>query len=374
MSTNLLIMKFPYASSEGGGERHTVSLVEGLLKSSVRTYLFSSCPVLLSSFRARGWAAARSWAPKEPVATWSLLLFPIVAIPFWLYLTAVLIWYRAARRVKVLYCLSLTEKVLIVPVARLMGIRVIFVEHSAIGRWLSANPLRFLYALHARLVTVVTVSRAVADQLRALGVPERRVRVIYPGVRLAGFPPRTGQTATAHRFTVGTIARLSKEKGIEYLISAVSTLVPIIPSIRLVVVGAGPEGKRLLWLTNRLGIAERVQFAGFARDVGRWLPLFDCFVLPSVAKESFGIVLVEAQAAGVPVVASRISGTAEIIDDRRTGLLVAPGDPKVLADAIDFLYRHPDEARHYATAARANVERRFTLDRMIEEFSALLNP
>jgi glycosyltransferase involved in cell wall biosynthesis len=172
-------------------------------------------------------------------------------------------------------------------------------------------------------------------------------------------------------YIIGTIARLEKEKGIEYLIRAIELAKDIIPKIRLVIVGDGNEKRNLTWLTNSLHMTERIQFVGFQNHVDHWIKDFDVFVLPSAIRESFGIVLIDAMANLRPVIASRIGGIVEIVDHNETGILVEPKNPEAIANAIIYLYNHPEETMEIIKNARKKVETNFTKQRMFDEFETI---
>lgn len=369
----ILFVKFPYSSSYGGGEHHTLVLCEELRRQGVTFSFLGSCSVLLKEFRRRGLGAQRFFAGKEPVAWWSVVLFPFSAPFVFLALTVLVAYYRLARGTRTLYCLSLTEKLLLPPVARLLGMRVVWVEHVEIHPWLAENPFRFLYRWWSRFVTIVAISRAIEEQLTAMGIPKERIVVIYNGVDLRPYPDV--QRKMAHwtkRFVVGTVARLEPEKGIAFLLHAFQKLLLLVPHARLMVVGDGTERRRLEWLAKRLAIDRQVQWVGFQQHIPEWIQSFDCFVLPSVRRESFGIVLLEAMAATCPVIASNLGGIPEIVANNRTGILVEPGDAELLMQAMLFIYRHPDIALRLGLAGRARVEEHFTRDRMLAAFLRLL--
>lgn len=368
----VLIMKFPYASRFGGGEKHTVTLVDALTERGVRVYFIGSCSVLCKELGARHVPVLPWFVGKEPVKLWSLALFPFTALWALFSLTPLLVWYRLTARVGTLYCLSLTEKVVITPVARLLGMRVLWVEHVTFERWLSKNPLRFLYAVWSRLARIVAISNIIRKQLLALGVPEQAVSVVHNGIDLA--PYATFHRQAFHwtrRFIIGMIARLDAEKGIAYLLRAFHDLLPLLPHARLIIVGDGPERRELEWLARRLGISDTVQWVGFQENVAEWVKSFDCFVLPSVGRESFGIVLLEALASGCPVIASDLGGIPEVIENNRTGILVEPGDAGLLMSALLYVYRHPDVAMKLGGQGRARVHAQFSLAAKLEELLAL---
>lgn len=369
----ILILKFPLSSQFGGGERHTLLLCDEIARRGGRFYLVGSCSVLLREFRARRWFALRWWAGREPVTPWTLLLFPITAPLAFACLASVLVVFRFALGVRTLYCLSLTEKVLVAPLARALGMRVVWVEMVPIGRWLARSPLRVPFRWWSRLCVVFTLSGFVRDQLAALGVPRERIAVVHPGVDLAAFPePRRDAARWRERFVIGTVARLDPEKGIATLLRALRRLRESVPHAELLVVGDGPQRDALARLAAEIGVAGSVRWAGFQRDVVPWLAQMDCFVLPSETREAFGIVLIEAMASRLPVAASNLGGIPEVVEHDATGILVEPGSDGLFAQAIGHLYRNPEIALAMGTRGRERVRERFTLaasfDRLIGLF------
>lgn len=372
---SILIFKFPYASQYGGGEKHTLDVCDAAFARGCHVFFVGSCSVLLQEFRKRGWPAHKWYAGKEPVALWSLLVFPITAIPAWLGMLGILVAYRVRRKTKIVYCLTLTEKVLITPWARLLGMKVIWVEHVAPGRWLRLNPLRLLYILCAPLAAIVVISQNIYRELRKLTVSASSLTLIYNGVDLN--PYRDFQRRTFHwskQFLVGTIGRLEPEKGQAYLLRAFQTFLSMVPHARLLMAGDGSQRGPLEWLARQLGIERSVQFVGFQppEHIPKWLMSFDCFALPSTVRESFGIVLLEALAAQCPVVASNLGGIPEIIQHNVNGLLVPPADTEALFQALLAVYQHPDGAQERAENGRRTVEERFSLSMMQEHMMELM--
>lgn len=368
----VLLMKFPFSSRFGGGEYHTIMLCQAFAARRASFYFFGSCRVLLSAFRSRGWRSRRFHVGKEPVSALAVLLFPFTAVFGTFVFFVTLAWYRFGRGVRSVYCLSLTEKILATPIARMFGMRVLWAEHLTFGRWMRQNPLRYAFALWSRFATVLALSNTVQEELLQIGVPERAIAVIPPGVDVSRYA--TAKRRTFHwtkHFVVGTVARLEREKGIEYLLRAFRDFVLSVPQARLVVVGDGPERKKLIWLAKQLGIERSVQWAGFQEDVSGWIQAFDCFVLPSVLRESFGIVLAEALASSCPVIASNLGGIPEIIVNNRTGILVEPGDATMLLRALLFCYQHPDIAQQLGQQGRRRVEERYALPLIEERLCAL---
>lgn len=170
------------------------------------------------------------------------------------------------------------------------------------------------------------------------------------------------------RPTVLAVARLYPRKRIEDLLQAAVALRERIPDVAIRIVGEGPEGGRLRALQRRLGLGETVRFLGqVARGaLAVEYASADCFCLPTV-QEGFGLVFLEAMAAGLPVVACRAAAVPEVVEDRRTGLLVSPRNPRELAGAIETLVLNETLRKDLGAAGRRRVEA-FTPERVARRF------
>ena len=160
--------------------------------------------------------------------------------------------------------------------------------------------------------------------------------------------------------TYGYHARESQTPG---LIDVALRALALLPeSVVLWIVGTGEQADELKALSRQLGVEERVMFLGLQRNVEPFLQAADCFVLPSRWQEAAGLVVLEAQASGLPVVASRIGGIPEYIDDDRTGLLFAPDDIGALAACLRRLCTDAALVRRMGSAAQMWVQERFSVE------------
>lgn len=161
------------------------------------------------------------------------------------------------------------------------------------------------------------------------------------------------------------VAELHERKGQKYLIEAAKILGDAgTLNFKLVFVGDGPERKYYEKLALPLG--NKILFLGRKKEIAKLMTAADVFVLPS-EREAFGLVLLEAAAAGIPIIASNVGGIPEIIDDGKTGILVPPENPKVLAEAINKLLKNPELAISLAHAAKSKVEMHFNAKTMAEK-------
>jgi glycosyltransferase involved in cell wall biosynthesis len=136
--------------------------------------------------------------------------------------------------------------------------------------------------------------------------------------------------------------------------------------LHLVVVGDGPERPALEAQTSSLGLASKVTFLGHREDARRWLSAADAYVSSSVS-EGISLTILEGMSAGLPVIATAVGGTPEIVD-ASCALLVPSRDPAALTGAIVALARDPDRRRRLGEAARARVLASFTIDRMVASY------
>jgi glycosyltransferase involved in cell wall biosynthesis len=170
---------------------------------------------------------------------------------------------------------------------------------------------------------------------------------------------------------VGTLGRLDEpKKGLRTFLAAAARVAAAEPRARFVLIGDGPARQELERRAASLGLRERVRFHGEVEDPERLLPGLDLLAQPSLW-EGFGLSVVEAMAAGVPVVASRVGGIPEAARDESEAVLVPPGDATRLAEAMVSLLRDPARAARLGAAGRRRALEEFSLERLVEETAAL---
>lgn len=168
---------------------------------------------------------------------------------------------------------------------------------------------------------------------------------------------------------IGTVCRLVEpKKGLRFLLQAMAVLARKYgqPPCQLLIVGDGPSRHELELLREQLGLSSWVVFAGSRRDIPRVLHALDAFVLPSLY-EGFGIALLEAMAAGKPVIATAVGGIPEFVLSGETGLLIEPGNVEALADAIDRLLSHPQQARIMGAKGRIRVGESYHISTVVRQ-------
>jgi glycosyltransferase involved in cell wall biosynthesis len=224
------------------------------------------------------------------------------------------------------------------------------------------SPLHNLLTRHAlaKADHITATGLRLANATLRYAPPRKPVTVVPYGVDLARFRPPARNGARPEDVVVGAVARLSLEKGLDLLLRAAARLMDGGTPLRVVLAGDGPLRAKLTRLAKQLGMTERVDFRGEVPhdQVPSVLAELDIFVMPSRA-EGFGVAALEAQAMELPVVASRVHGIPDVVEDGRTGLLVPPGDEQALAEAIGRLAGDAGLRAAIGRAGRTLVQERY---------------
>ncbi len=236
-----------------------------------------------------------------------------------------------------------------------------------------------LYHLFDRLVVrrfgkIAAVSEAVARSLRRSGVPSAKIVTIDNGIDLSPFaqarPILQEEISERPDALIGLVGRLTPQKGCEYFLRAAQRVLIDFPRTLFVLVGEGPDRRKLEELVRDLNIAERVIFAGHREDMPGVYASLDILVLPSI-NEGLPMTLIEAMAAARPVIATPVGAIPKLIIPEQTGLLVNPRDPVGLAAALGRLISNPDLRHRLGRDGQAWVMRRFSAEAMAQQYAEI---
>jgi glycosyltransferase involved in cell wall biosynthesis len=238
-------------------------------------------------------------------------------------------------------------------------------RHSFLG----LNHLKYLHGVDQ----YVTVSEAIRRVLIDDGVPGERIECVHSGIDLAKITDAPERTAELRaelgvpdgHVLIGNVAHMADHKGQRYLIEAAPAILAERPETTFAIVGKGELRDDLAERAERLGLKERVLFPGFRTDVPSLLKAFDLFVMPS-HMEGLGTSVLDAMAAGTPVVGTEAGGMPEAIEDGVTGIVCPIRDAGAIAAGVLRLLADPAEATRMAEAAAARVRERFSTDSMVE--------
>ncbi len=253
--------------------------------------------------------------------------------------------------------------------ARLAGIPCVVTRRvdNPESPWLA----RRKYRLYRR---VVTISHGISRVLISEGVPKNKIVRIPSAVDPEPYEAPCDRNfflkefdLTGENAAIGVIAQLIPRKGHRFLIDAAPAILRERPGTRFLFFGQGPLEQTLRGLCRERGLAEAITFCGFREDLPRILPCLDMVVHPALM-EGLGVSLLQASAAGVPIVAARAGGIPEVVRDNVNGRLVAPGDVEELKAAVLSLLRDPVRAGAMGREGRTLVRSEFSIDSMVKGY------
>jgi len=252
--------------------------------------------------------------------------------------------------------------------ARQAGVKIIIsTKHDT----LKESRLRDYLAKQSRkkMTKVVAISDAIRDYLiKDQKLPLDKIEVIHNGIDVGKFYNPDKRILQNRTFVIGSVGRLSKEKGHKHLIRACRFLKT--KNWKLILVGDGPMKKELQELSRSLGIDDKVEFTGGVSDVRPYLEQIDAFVLPSIS-EGLSLAVLEAAAAGNFIIATNVGGVPEIIKDRETGLLIKPKSIEQLVDRLNWVLENVETSQKMALKLQDNVVRNFDINNTIKEYEHL---
>lgn len=350
--------------ASGGMKKHVFSLMSGLRENGI--------DVMLA-------------APPEVAQEAVRMGFPAVTLPLrgeispWADSRCLAMLRNVVKKEKIsLVHLHGAKAGLIGRVALLgMEIPVVYTAHNDIiaGNQKSVKEktlARLETILSYRTARIITVSRAVAIGFLGRGIPPEKISVVYNGLDFSPFRhsenagPK-GPTGSLEKI-VGTVCRLIPQKGLDDLLTAAPPILKDHPEVRFWVIGDGPYRTALEQKAADLNIGDKIIFWGEREDIPRLLGRFSLFVLPSWS-EGFSIALLEAQAAGLPVIATQVGGTAEAVVDG--SILVPPHNPAALAQAVQILLDSPERRLDLGRRGQKWVAENFLVNKMVSETLAI---
>ena len=259
------------------------------------------------------------------------------------------------RQPTTIVMLSLSEKILLTPIALARGIKVCWIEHDTVSDWLAKNPSLPLLQKMSKDVTTICVSDLSADIFRALGY--KNVESIPNGVPL---PPENFQR---HEFDetlrIGCIARLSKEKGVDLLVEALRS----VDDATLLINGKGEE---------YIQSSATVTIKSEVPDINDVYKEIDVLVLPSRKEDPFGLVVAEAMLRGIPTICTDACGIAGYLDDGLNTMIVPADDSAALAKALNHM-QNSDVRSQIGMAGHKAALEMFTTEKMVENYEKTLS-
>jgi len=289
-------------------------------------------------------------------------------------------WARAFVRllqrecVTVIHAHEFTANTYGTMLGKLAGIPVVATIHGKNYYWEQIKR-RTAYRLVSRAAQMIAVSEDLKNfVVERTGVATKRIRVIYNGVDPYVLPETDGIRTVRDEFelhrwdkVIGSVGSLYSVKGHIHLIRALPEILRVCPRTLVLLIGRGDQEAALKAEASRLGVDEHVRFLGFRNDVLLLLCLMDVFVLPSLS-EGLSMALLEAMAAGRPIVATSVGGNGELVQEGKSGFLIPAENPHALADRVISLLRNDGQAKAFGHCGKHRVEEHFSLAGMARSY------
>jgi glycosyltransferase involved in cell wall biosynthesis len=281
--------------------------------------------------------------------------------------------YVRRNLIQIVHSFGFYPNVFTVPVARLAGAAIVVASIRDTGDLLTPTQRRLL-KLVCRLADCVLVNaEAIRENLLQQGYCPANIVVIRNGITLPKAPGKERRALLRRELgipfsarVVAVFSRLNRMKGVQYFLDAALVLAGRFPDVHFLVVGDGGSKTELEEHAGRLGLGQRIVFTGFRGDVPDLLSEAAISVLPSLS-EGTSNTLLESMAAGIPVVATRVGGNPEVVEDGVSGLLVPPRDSAALAAAMARLLEDPDLALRLGRAGMRRVSELFSIDGSVHQ-------
>jgi glycosyltransferase involved in cell wall biosynthesis len=365
----IIMTRFPYASSWGGEESHTLAIARHLRDRGYEVIFMGSCPILLEQFKSSGFIIRPTWGGKMCVTPWELiksfLFFPFIK---W-NLARVFTELRADYDVRGLYCLSLNEKLLLAPEAIRHKIPLTWIEHQEVRGWLLKSPWKSLYRANAIHAKIVPISKKNAKSLLDLGVAKENLVEIINGVdlsviRLSPKNHEKGLIVYANRFI--------PKKGVQDFLEALKILFQGFQNVKIVIVGEGELEEKIRAEILQSFQGRDIQIYNFLKKE-KWYELLakaDIFVsCARDSNETFSLNAAEALSNGCKLVVTNCCGIADYLQDGLEAFFVKPMDPIHLAEKIREALAVDDSIRERAMEV---AREKFDQKRMLQEYENLL--
>lgn len=357
----------------GGAELHSINLAGDLHRRGVRVLVVCPPgsplqPLLLAQgipyqTLALGMPIGRI---KGVLGTLNYFLNPLSRSQFQSYMLAL-----ASEERSMFVCPFPREQLLATPLCQKLNVPIIWGIHAPMSYLPHRLLLRATWHRRAKEATALfTVSEAFTWRLSEDGFPTQHLVIMHNAIPQQAILTREEALPVPGRLVI--VSRLTKMKGIQYAIRALPQLRVHHPEAHLLVIGAGPFDRSLRQLAHRLGVREHVRFLGYQSNPIHILSSASVLLCPSVEPEVLPTTILEAYGAGVPVVASRIGGIPEIVHNGETGLLVAPGDPAALAEAIALLLSDAPLAQSLGSRGQELARKDYNFDRVGSLFTQML--
>ncbi len=289
-----------------------------------------------------------------------------------------LITLLKANNIKILCTHGYKEDIIGFFAAKVTGIKKVAMVHGWTGHTFRVKIYEILDKFILRFFDrIIIVTESLKSKLLKMGISESKIITIHNAIDLDKYSYNTDGEKVKTEFNidasekiVGTIGRLSKEKGYKYLLKTAKEVVRQYPNVKFIIVGEGSERENLVKMSKELRIQDKVIFTGYRKDIELFFSAFNVFVLPSLT-EGLPNVILEALAFRKPVVATNVGGVGELVRHKETGWLTESANINGLFEGISFCLMNQTEAQQMARNGHKLIKERFTVEQRVTKMEDL---
>jgi len=301
---------------------------------------------------------------------------------FYIYYSWELIFQKKRSEIKTIVCLSFFEKIVFTPIAKLIGINVVWFDGIDIKYEKKSKFLVFFLKLYSRISTTIVFTEEREKKLIEKGF--KNIKNVSLGIEsddsthqddIFSNLAKTDKLKTTFKsFTIGVVARLDNREQIEFLLKVVKLCLRFIPNIQLVVIGSGKNKKNFLWLARKMEIEKQVWFVGAQDVLGKWFDDFDFYVTTNNSLGLFDLeVILEAMVKKLPVISFYTPNLGELVKNNETGILLKDRNVNILAQAIIDLEQDKKKIKLLGDNANRIAVKYFSRDIQINKINKILN-
>lgn len=342
-------------------------------------YLLSNDTGLLAKFKERNWFSKKIWLWPNLANPFSVLIFTISLPLQCLMALTYLLYLKTNKKIELIVCFNWPEKLIVTPVAKILQLKIFWLECPDINYAILNRLLKYLYKLNSYQVQIITLTSLTKTRLECIGAKQKNIHLIQPGIKLSHWQHQENiftKLAQAKQnnlsrkfFTLGTATQLNHKQNIEILFQAIHKSLTVIPNIQLIIIGEGKERKNLAWLAKKMEIDNLVWFVGEQTYLKKWLDNLDIFIF---VNKTLGLADLNyalcALLAGLPIIGPNSVGLEDIIQNNKNGILTEMDNSDILAQHIINLEQNRNLRTRLGQQGKTIISQYFSLDRMTEQF------
>lgn len=362
MFNNLQVLIIRNASFFGGAEIYSLNLAKGLKRKNLNAVIWTNNARLVSQAKRAGVKSSKKWLGPIIRNKKSFLFFAVCYFFLPLNYFVVILILKLKNRIAILHLQSLNDFLLFTFIGKILGLKVVWSFDVAF--YPKRNKvLKYWLIFASRFADrIIAVSKFMRNNIIDTGINDQKISLIYDGIE-SGLKLPLEFKLLKNRIKIGFIGKVSVEKGIFVFLQAAKKILQKKHNVEFWVIGGINADLKIEYYN----FGKEVIFKGWQDDLSRVYQELDIVVVPSLVEESFGLVAVEAMSYGKATVVSDRGALPELVENNKSGIVVAAGNVDILADVLGDLIDNQEKIKELGERAYERVQKMFTIERMVDE-------